>query len=170
MRGPVKAPAYPHSEVGLRSAPVGSADSDEFVREIEAFPARLLADLPLPVTLWLDIPGSPVPVCLTSAVSSTEGLEPLAPQVVFSRDEVAALVLGIEADRLWRKELLGFCFEKWRRPVWHVSADDALAGALPDLEQPAWSVERVLKRLGATLLRVELVGRDRRAAPIPKAA
>jgi hypothetical protein len=51
-----------------------------------------------------------------------------------------------------------------------VSADDALAGALPDLEQPAWSVERVLKRLGATLLRVELVGRDRRAAPIPKAA
>lgn len=137
------------SEVGLRRSPA-------FLREIEDFPARLLGSLPVPLTLWLDIPGAPVPVCFTTAVASGEPAPLLAPQISFDRDELAALVIGVEADRVWRKELLGLCFEKWRRPALRISAKDTLAGAMPELDQPAWTLGEVLARLGAELTQVEL--------------
>lgn len=154
------------SEVGLRRAPLGHGD---YLREIEQLPARLLPCLPLPLTLWLDVPGAPVPVCLTTAVAEGAAEPVLGPRVVFDRDEVAALVIGAEADRVWRRELLGMCFDKWRRPALRIVAADALAGALPDASE-VWSVERVLRRLGATVVRVELADDAPPRHSIPVAA
>lgn len=161
--GPV-APA--ESEVGLRGAP---RDPVPYVNEIRELPARLVPNLPLGVTLWLRVPGAPVPVCFTTAVASGEPQPVLGSHVVFDRDEIAALVVGVEADRVWCRELLGMCFDKWRRPALRIVAADTLAGALPDATE-TWSLECVLRRLGATLVHVELTGDAAVAPRVPIAA
>jgi hypothetical protein len=144
----------PRSSVGLRSSPAFSSD-------LEAFPAELLPGLPLAVTLWLEVPGAPVPVCFTTAEQAPGSEGVLADRIVFGRDELAALVVGVQSDRVWRKELLGMCFEKWRRPALRISEADALAGAQRDEHEQGWSLARVLDRLGAELVRVELAGEPR---------
>ena len=124
-------------------------------------PAELVPDLPLPVTLWLAIEGAPARVQLTTRPRrSSEDTDvecpdrSLADVIMFDREEFRALVRAVEADRIWRKDLLGLCFDKWRRPDHRLTAEDALAGANPDPQH--WSLERVLTRLGATLERLEL--------------
>jgi hypothetical protein len=76
--------------------------------------------------------------------------------ITFDRDELRALVLGVEADRIWHREFLGFCFEKWRAPAFRVSSEAALGGANPD-PQIAWSSASFLRRLQARLTAVECV-------------
>jgi len=121
-------------------------------------PAELVPDLPLPVTLWLAIEGAPARVLLTTRSCEDAAIErpehSLADVIVFDREEFRALISAAEADRIWRKDLLGMCFDKWRRPDHRLTAADALAGANPDPQH--WSLERVLERLGATLERLEL--------------
>ena len=129
-------------------------------QEILGFPAHLLAQLPLPVALWLEVPGAPVPVCFTTAASpaddSAHGTPSAAEAVFFHREELTALVVAAEAGRLWRKDLLGLCFEKWRRPALRVTATDTLAGARPGPDAEPWSLGQVLAALGASLASVEL--------------
>ena len=121
-------------------------------------PAELVPDMPLPVTLWLAIEGSPARVQLTTRSSEDAAAacpeRSLADVIVFDREEFRALVTAAEADRMWRKDLLGLCFDKWRRPDHRLTVADALAGANPDPQH--WSLERVLARLGAAVERVEL--------------
>jgi hypothetical protein len=126
------------------------------ISEIMQFPAHLVPQLPLAVSLWLEVPGAPVPICFTTEARAGEPDTTLAPVIVFHRDELAALVVGAESERLWRKELLGFCFEKWHRPALQISAVDVLGGANASECAEAWSLGQVLTQLGATLLRVEL--------------
>ena len=124
--------------------------------ELLNLPAALVPDLPLPVTLWLAIEGAPARVQLTTracADSECPGRS-LADVIVFDREEFRALITAAEADRMWRKDLLGLCFDKWRRPDHRLTTADALGGANPDPQ--SWSLERVLARLGATLERLEL--------------
>jgi hypothetical protein len=120
--------------------------------------AEIVPDLPVPVTLWLAIEGAPARVQLTTrACEHGAGECPehsLADVIVFDREEFRALVTAVEADRMWRKDLLGLCFDKWRRPDHRLTVSDALAGANPDPQH--WSLERVLTRLGATLERLDL--------------
>lgn len=120
-------------------------------------PACLVPDLPLPVTLWLELEGAPSRVQLTTrSRAEADRMCPrgvLADVIVFDREELRALIVGVEADRLWRKDLLGLCFDKWRTPEHRLTAADALAGANPDPQH--WSLERVLARLGATVERVD---------------
>jgi hypothetical protein len=145
------------------------AERDERA-EIAAFPASLLPDLPEPLSIWLAIEGAPVPVQLTTSVL-TSPQQSLAAAIVFDAEELRALVAGIEADRIWRKELLAICFDKWRRPEYRLTRDDALAGANPDPGH--WSLERVLARVGAVLARVEHGGQrgeERHHDPLAAAA
>jgi hypothetical protein len=117
------------------------------------------------------VPGAPVPVCFSTAVRDPQAPSGvLAPSIVFDRDEIAALVVAAQSDRVWRKELLGFCFEKWRRPALRIDLNDAMGGAVPVAPMPAWSVGEVLARLGATLVRVELPHADAATAGLPRAA
>jgi hypothetical protein len=126
---------------------------DPSLAELLDFPARLALDLPEPVLLRLQVAGAPVPVEIATYPAA---LEPpvLADRITFDREEVRALVLGVEADRIWHADFLGMCFEKWRSPGFHLRAADALAGANPD-DDRAWSLERVLRRLGATVVELE---------------
>lgn len=137
-----------------------------WLAELEEFPARLLLGLPCPVTFWLDVPGAPVPVCITTA--ATAHTEPvLASAIVFDRDELGALLDGVESERVWRRELLGLCFEKWRRPSLRIAPADTLAGAQPDAHARAWSVRQVIARLGASITRIELAdGQAAHALPV----
>jgi len=155
------------------------------VRSLMQFPARWLVDLPEPIRVRLEVAGAPVPIAFAAGAASaaiddrpsssrasqtrsslsgsspagsfTEEAPVLAASICYTADEVRALVLGIEADRIWHREFLGFCFEKWRKPSFRVSIVEALDGANPDYEQPAWSFERILRRLQARITGVEVV-------------
>jgi hypothetical protein len=111
--------------------------------------AESLADLPQPIALHLDVAGSPLPVVFVTCSLSTHA----STAIVFDRDELRALVLGVEADRIWHREFLGFCFEKWRDSSFRLSEEIALAGANPD--EARWSTSRMLSRLQARITDVE---------------
>jgi hypothetical protein len=143
------------------------AATDGWWRTLLELPARVLVDLPEPIALQLRVVGAPATVLLTTAaVQNVNGLARVAPNtisataarvdntIVFDRAELDALVLGVEADRIWHREFLGFCFEKWRTAAFHVSSSDALAGANPD-PRADWSMAQVLRRLEAQVVAIE---------------
>lgn len=134
--------------------------------ELLALPARLVPDLPLTVTLCLAIEGAPTQVQLTTQSCASAG-HSLADVIVFDREELRALFSAVQADRMWRKELLGVCFEKWRKPEHRLTLEHALAGANPDEQD--WPLSRVLARLGATLESIEY-GEDARVLELSRAA
>jgi hypothetical protein len=169
-----------------RHAEAGPMDSR--VSAVLALPALALADLPEPIALHLRVPGAPRSVLFTTqrmscsdpsapstssasptnaaALNTTSTLysharphaEAAHAIITFDRDELRALVLGVEADRIWHREFLGFCFEKWRAPAFRVSVEQALGGANRDCEV-AWSCARFLRRLQAQLSAVEFIER-----------
>ena len=148
---------------------VSPPPASQLLTELLALPASLVPDLPLPVTLWLAIEGAPARVQLSTRerAGPSQIRESLAEVIGFDREEVRALVIAVQADRIWRKDLLGLCFDKWRKPDHRLTLRDALAGANPDEQD--WSLARVLARLGATIESVEL-GEDSSALPLSAAA
>ncbi len=160
------------SRTAARSAQQSASVETQTARwsaELADFPARLLLGLAVPLTLWLDVPGAPVPVCITTA-ALTENEPVLSQAIVFDRDELTAILCGVEAERLSRRELLSLCFDKWRRPALRIAAADTLGGAMPREPEGTWSVGRVLRQLGATLVRLELPELAPAAERLPAAA
>jgi hypothetical protein len=145
--------SYPPS-LSTRREPLERGNSSVAARALLDFPARWLPDLPEPISISLLVAGAPVPVVLATTPHSEEAAV-LAATIRYERDELRALVLGVEADRIWHREFLGFCFEKWRRPTFRLSLTEALGGANPDHEQPAWSLERILHRLQARQVHID---------------
>lgn len=123
--------------------------------ELLALPAHLAPDVPLGFTLTVCVDGAPARLQLTTELR-LEGGDSLADVIVFDREELRALIAGVEADRIWRKDLLGICFDKWRKPDHRLTSDAALAGANPDEDETNWSLGRVLARIGATVESIEL--------------
>jgi hypothetical protein len=138
--------------------------------ELGGLAARLLPDLPEAIALRLDVPGAPVPVWIHSGAATQSEMRALAERIEFDGREFAALVAGVEADRVWHRELLGFCFEKWRNPSFRLTTAVALAGVNPD-ERVEWSLERLLMRLQARVVEIVFI-RDLRetAAALSTAA
>lgn len=106
------------------------------------FPARLLADLPVPVRLdVLDRAGR----ALSIATSADEAAALRARGVtVLDRTEWTALVVAAESDRVFADDLeilLGL------RGPGAITPEAALSGAQPDAPR-GWSVLTVLARLG----------------------
>ena len=150
------------------------AATDEQV--VSELPAQLLAGMPETIRLWLDVPGAPTQVCFfTGPRDSHAEAHVLADTIVFDGEELNAIVCAAEADRMWHRDFLGLCFEQWRQPEFRVDAASALSGANganPDAGQAIteqWSVERVLRRLGASLQLVEF-GAAPHAQPLHVAA
>ncbi len=117
-------------------------------------PAGLLPDLPAPPSLGLHVPGVPGVVRVEldqerARAARAEG------ELVIDEGEWRALVLGAEADRAWSADLVGFCRRKQSEPSWRIEEETALAGAQPDPSE-VWSAARVLDRLGAEVLSIEL--------------
>lgn len=114
-------------------------------------PGRWIAELPCPPALALRVPGVPGLVRVDVA-----GRCPARPdEVVLDAEEWRSVVLGVEADRLWRADFVGLCARKRSDPSWRIGAEVALAGAQPDPEE-RWSTARVLARLEAEVLEIEL--------------
>lgn len=144
---------YTVSAFGLDGALVRALGTP--ARELLELPAKLVPDLPLAFTLTLEIEGAPALVQLSTELH-LDGGDSLADVIVFDREELRALIVGTQADRIWRKDLLGVCFDKWRKPDHRLTLEAALAGANPDVAEAGGSLGRVLERLGATVVSIEL--------------
>jgi hypothetical protein len=136
-------------------------------QDLLSLPARLVPDLPLAFTLTLEIEGAPAKLQLTTELHLDAG-DSLAEVIVLDREEMRALFTGVQADRVWRKDLLGICFDKWRKPEHRLTLEHALAGANPDEQQ--WSLRRVLARLGAVVQSIELADDAVSSLPLSRAA
>jgi hypothetical protein len=160
---------YNVSPFNLDGVQVRAPSSRNPWNELLGLPAQLVPDLPLAFTLTLAIDGAPARVQLSTELHLDAG-NSLAPVIVFDREEMRALFIATQADRIWRKDLLGICFDKWRKPDHRLTLADALAGANPDEAEANASLGRVLARLGATVVSIELadevgpVGQMSRAA------
>lgn len=78
-------------------------------------------------------------------------------QILFDGLELRAIIEAASCDRLWPTDFLQLCIRKWDDPGMRVDRDIAMQGALG---QPAiaaeLSVAELLRRLGATLIGLEL--------------
>jgi hypothetical protein len=136
----------------------GKARHTAELQELLTVPAALASSLPVPACLRLKVPGAPVPVVFwTGNVSALkrEAAPVLADIIVFDGAELQAMVCAAEADRLWHADLLGLCFEKWRRPEVPVRAAELLDGANPDAHG-SWTLGRVFARLGVEVESIAL--------------
>ena len=117
-------------------------------------PAALLAALPVAPSLGLHVAGVPGVVRVELDAERAEAARAEG-ELVFDAGEWRALVLGAEADRAWSRDLVAFCQRKRSEPAWRIEQETALAGAQPDPREQ-WSAARVLERLGADVLSIEL--------------
>ena len=117
--------------------------------EVLSMPARLLLELPLSPSLALHVPGVEGIVRVSADGEADEG------DLGFDLDEWRALVLGVEADRVWPLDLTAFCRRKAAEPAYRLEPVDALAGGQPDPRE-TWDLATVLDRLGVELLGVEM--------------
>lgn len=132
-----------------------SWNPSQICADLLELPAQLVPDLPLGFTLTLEIDGAPARVQLSTELHLDAG-DSLAEVIMFDREELRALIVATQADRMWRKDLLGVCFDKWRKPDHRLTLEAALAGANPDRAEASGSFARVLARLGATVVSIEL--------------
>jgi len=119
--------------------------------ELLSLPARHLRELPVQTRIVAHHGGMNRDIVLCSGpdVGSAEGL-------CFDGDELRALALGVEAERLWAWDFTGFCLLKQHDARFVVTVAIALAGAQSSESEPAWPLGKVLQRLGLVLCSVEL--------------
>jgi len=122
--------------------------------ELLAFPAQLLGGLPVPSRFVLQALSFAPRIIWT-----TESAPVTRDGIVFDADEVRALAIGVQAERLWAADLKGFCLRKLHDPSFGVTELAALGGAQPSPDQP-WSLGRVLRWLDLELSGIELATCD----------
>jgi hypothetical protein len=131
----------------------GLRDERTAEREVEALPADALADLPLPTTLYLQVPGRDGPIAVATSRERADA-EREAHRTVLGPEEWSALVTAVESDRLWPADFRDFCARKAADPSWVLDLETALAGARRDPPRH-WTVGKVLSRIGARLVHVK---------------
>jgi hypothetical protein len=134
-------------------AAVGSSRielSREGRAELLAFPAQLLGGLPVSSRITLQAHGFAPRI-----IWSTESAPGHRDGIVFDADEVRALAVGVQAERLWSADLKGFCLRKLHDSSFQVTELAVLGGAQPSPGRP-WSLGRVLRSLDLELSGIEL--------------
>lgn len=131
--------------------PEPGLDHPEATAEVGEMPARWLFSLPQAVELSLHVPGVAGVVRVNLDGESTD--DDTDGSVWLDGDEWIALVVGVEADRVWDLDLRGWLERKRTDPAFRLCPELTLAGAQPDPEE-SWTVARVLDRVGASLLGV----------------
>jgi hypothetical protein len=116
------------------------------IDELLSFPARHLGGLPLPVRIDLEAHGIAHEIVWTSELRCAPPRS-----IAFDADEVRAIGIGVQAERLWPADFRGLCLRKLHDPSFRVTAQTALSGAQPD-PGPAWSLARVLSTLELQLV------------------
>lgn len=132
---------------------LGRVRSPKFAEAL-GLSARLMGDLPLAPSLALHVLGVPGVVRIELDADRAEAARAEG-ELVFDAEEWQAIALGAEADRIWPSDFAAFCRRKQGEPSWRVEAETALAGAQPDADEE-WSAARVLERVGAEVLSIEL--------------
>ena len=120
--------------------------------EVLSLPARFVTELPLATRFVLEGLGISKRIVLDPGGIATAGE---SGEIVFSGDEVAALVLGVQAERLWPADLKGYCLLKLHDAGFKVTDELTLGGVEP-LADPGWSLTRVLRALDLELRSVEI--------------
>lgn len=126
--------------------------------EVRSLPAHMLASLPLPPTLRLEVPGHDGIVSVATSPEVVQS-ERESGTVVFDAAEWSALVTGAESDRVFPAELRDFCARKAKQPRWSLDLDVALSGARASAPV-GWTVGAVLDRLGVRLVAAEAGGAE----------
>lgn len=120
--------------------------------EVLGFSAHLLAQLPLPTTLVIEVEWWDTPVIF---VVNDRARERSDGYPVFDGKEFAAIVRGVENDRVWSTDLRQWCNVKKRDPGWRVKESEVM-GRVVNPDSPGWTLDRVLKRIEAKLLSLEV--------------
>jgi len=120
-------------------------DLEQGRRELSALPARLLTSLPVETRIFVQAAGTKTEFVLTTALDAPALLprgERRGP-CWLAASEVDALVLGVEAERLFASDLTAFALRKLHDRSFRVTEEHALAGAQhPDAKHPdGWSDE-----------------------------
>jgi hypothetical protein len=117
--------------------------------ELLLFPARYLAELPVPLRITLQLDGFAVQIHWSSELvcGPHNG-------VIFDSHEVRSIAVAVQAERLWPSDLKGYCLRKLQDPSFRVTDQLALEGAQP-APGPAWSLARILDQLELELVRAE---------------
>lgn len=122
--------------------------------EALALPARSLGDLPLAPSLALRVAGVPGYVRVELEAGRAEAARS-ADEVVLDAAEWRAIALGAEADRLWASDFAALCARKRSDRAFRIDEEVALASAQPDAREE-WPAARVLERVGAEVVAIEL--------------
>jgi len=125
--------------------------------ELQRLPARLLGQLPIESKFTVKAPGIKGEIVFIThplPEPRPRSLEPL-----FDGQELVAVVLGVEADRLGPEDFLRLCQQKRDDPHFQVTAEHTLTGAVPDAAVTR-SLGQVLAALGARLTGVALIEQD----------
>ena len=133
--------------------------------ELLSLPARHLQELPVKTRIVAYHQGMNRDIVLCSGLAASP-LPSAAASLSFDGDELRALSLGVEAERLWAWDFTGFCLLKQHDPRFHVTEAVALAGAQVSEGERAWPLGKVLERLGLVVSSVELADADD-ARPVP---
>lgn len=134
-----------------RQAPLGPLDPTTARREVLGYPAALLAELPLPTTLEIELAGGEAFTVATHPRCSA--------RATWRPAEWIALVRAAEHERAYPHTLRMWLARKHAAPSWLLTEAEPLD--LPVIPPPlGWSVERVLRQLGAVLRNVHIDGAE----------
>lgn len=122
--------------------------------ELLGFPAVHLPRLPLPVRIGLEAPGFAHAITWHSGVAAPRSER--APAIVFEGDELQAIAVAVQAERMWPADFKGFCLHKLHDASFRLSERLALDGAQPSAD-PAWSLGRVLRWLDLEMIEFSFV-------------
>ena len=126
-----------------------------WIRELAAFPARFLTELPEGAKFRLQLYDFDEFLTITTWEFADPTSEPDA-ALLLDGLELRALVAGVEAGRFLSDDLVDLCERKRRAPATRLELADALAGAVQDPDAVPLSLEDVLRRLGGTIVSVQL--------------
>lgn len=132
--------------------------------ELLQLSAEHLSGLPMAVRITVQGLGITHPIRLASHRGSE-----LPQGIVFDGDEVRAIALGVQAERLWPADFKGYCLRKLHDPSFRVTPGLALGGAQPDAVKP-WSLGCVLGWLELELCEAELTDELAEPADVGAAA
>jgi hypothetical protein len=123
--------------------------------ELLGFPALHLPRLPLHVRISVQALGFAHPIMLHSGVRAAPEQRACS-AIAFDGEELAAVALAVQAERMWPADFKGFCLHKLHDASFRLGAQLALAGAQPS-EGPPWSLGRVLRWLDLELIEFTFV-------------
>lgn len=121
-------------------------------REVLAFPAEYLRDVPVPLTVQLRAAGLGAGsiAVVSRRLQNAAGPRPDETDVVFDGDELRAIAVGVQSERLRPADFRAFCLRKRVDPSFRLTEELALDGARAEPTRPGnppWSLARVLQWL-----------------------